>query len=183
VTKRPYMSILAGVVGAALIGLLVYGISAQSPTRTLDDAIEHGLRPAAPASTIKLPLLSGYGSRSLASYRGKVVVLNFWASWCTQCQEESSVLERAERRLLRRNGTVLGVTFQDTSPDSLEFMKRYRLTYPSLRDPTNELAQAYGTRQVPETFVIDRYGHVVAISRGEIEETFLNQAIALAERV
>jgi peroxiredoxin len=179
--KRFFMPIVIGVLGAALVGLLIYGVSSQSPTRTLDDAVEHNQRPTAPASTIELPLLSGAGTRSLSSYRGKVVVLNFWASWCTQCQEETGVLEHAQHMLLHGDGTVLGVTFEDASPDSLEFMKRYRITYPTLRDPSNELAQAYGTRQVPETFVIDRYGHVVAISRGEIDEAFLSHAIALAE--
>jgi cytochrome c biogenesis protein CcmG/thiol:disulfide interchange protein DsbE len=178
------MPLLVGLLGAAVVALLVYGLSALSPTRTLDDAVAHDLRPAAPAATIRLPLLSGSGTRSLASYRGKVVVLNFWASWCTPCQEEASILERTQHALLlRHGGTVLGVTFQDSSPDSREFVKRYGLTYPNLRDPTNELAQAYGTSQIPETFVIDPYGHVVAISRGEIDEAFLNRAVALAESI
>ena len=75
------------------------------------------------------------------------------------------------------------MTFRDSSPDSLDFVKHYDLTYPNLRDTTGEFAQAYGTTQIPETFVIDCYGDVVAISRGEIDEAFLNHAIALAESV
>jgi cytochrome c biogenesis protein CcmG, thiol:disulfide interchange protein DsbE len=175
------MPILASLAGAALIGLLVYGISAQSPTRTLDDAIKHGLRPAAPSATAMLPLLSGHSERSLASYRGKVVVLNFWASWCTPCQEEAPILERAQHALLRHGGTVLGVTFKDNSSDSLEFVKQHHLTFPTLRDTSSDFAQAYGTNEIPETFVIDRYGHVVAISRQEVDEAFLNRAMRLAE--
>ncbi len=178
--KRPYLTIVASLVGAALIGLLVYGISTQSPNRTLDDAVAHGLRPRAPAAGMLLPQLSGTGRASLASYRGRVVVLNFWASWCEPCQQEAPLLERTQRRLLRHGGTVLGVSFRDASSDSLGFIKHYGLTYPTLDDTTGEFAQAYGTSEIPETFVLDRYGHVVAISREEVNEAFLASAIARA---
>jgi cytochrome c biogenesis protein CcmG/thiol:disulfide interchange protein DsbE len=181
VAKRLYTPVIVGLAGVAVVGLLVYGVSTQSPTRTLDDARARGLRPLAPSATDRLPLLSGAGDGSLASYRGKVVVLNFWASWCNPCQEEAPLLERAQHELLRHNGTVLGVTDRDASPDSLSFMKRYRLTYPNLRDTTGEFAQAYGTNELPESFVIDRDGRVAAISRGEINEAFLNRAVSLAQ--
>jgi len=78
-------------------------------------------------------------------------------------------------------GTVLGVTYQDASPDSEGFVRRYHLTYPVLRDTTGELAHSFGTRQVPESFIINRQGRIVAISRGEIEQGFVNQALELAE--
>ena len=91
------------------------------------------------------------------------------------------MLEHAQSRLERRAGTVLGVTYLDASPDSLSFARHYHLTYPNLRDDEGVFAHAYGTNQLPESFIIDRQGKVVAISRGEIDQSFLNRAIALAQ--
>ena len=107
--------------------------------------------------------------RSLASLRGKVVVLNFWASWCEPCQVEAPLLERVQSSLRQHDGTVLGVTYLDASPDSQSFVRRYHLTYPNLRDNNGTFARSYGTDQLPESFIINRQGRIVAISRGEIE--------------
>jgi len=175
------LPIFASLVGVALIGLLIYGVSHQAASRTLDDLVANGRHPLAPDATHSLPVLGGSGDRSLASLRGKVVVLNFWASWCEPCQVEAPLLEHAQSQLEHHGGTVLGVTYLDASPDSQGFARRYRLTYPNLRDNNGTFAHSYGTDQLPESFVIDRQGHIVAISRGEIEEPFLKKAIALAE--
>jgi len=171
---------LVALAGAALIGLLAYGLATRSPSRTLDDALASGLHPRAPAASEALPLLGAAGKRSLASYSGHVVVLNFWASWCEPCREEAPRLERLQRQLGRYGATVLGVTYKDAASDSDSFVHRYRLTYPSLRDTSGEFAHAFGTDALPETFVIDSAGRVVAISRGEVGEPFLERAAALA---
>ena len=180
--KRRLLPILASLAGACLIGLLIYGVSAQSASRTLDDRVARSERPQAPEATRTLPLLTGHGVGSLAAYRGKVVVLNFWASWCEPCQVEAPLLERAQSKLLHDGGTVLGVTYLDASPDSQGFVRHYHLTYPNLRDNSGSFAHSYGTNQLPESFVIDRDGHVAAVSRGEIDQAFLDRAIALAQR-
>jgi cytochrome c biogenesis protein CcmG/thiol:disulfide interchange protein DsbE len=162
--RRRVIPILASLAGAALVALLLYGVSTQSANRTLDELVAHRQYPPAPDATRALPVLGDAGRSTLAALRGKVVVLNFWASWCEPCQEEA-----------------LGVTYQDDSPDSEAFVRRYHLTYPVLRDATGEFAHSFGTRQVPESFIINRQGKIVAISRGEIEQGFVNQAVALAE--
>jgi cytochrome c biogenesis protein CcmG/thiol:disulfide interchange protein DsbE len=179
--RRLGPAILATLAGACLVGLLIYGVSAQSANRTLDELVARRDRPQAPDASRALPLLSGAGHASLQAFRGKVVVLNFWASWCEPCQIEAPLLERAQAGLATHGGTVLGVTYLDASSQSQGFARRYNLTYPSLRDRDGAFARSYGTDQVPESFIIDRAGDIVAISRGEIDQTFLNRALALAE--
>jgi len=179
--RRRALPILAWLAGACLVGLLVYGVSARSASRTLDEQVAHSQRPVAPEANRPLPALGAHGAASLASFRGKVVVLNFWASWCEPCRVEAPLLERSQALLARHRATVLGVTYLDASPDSQSFVSRYRLTYPNLRDNVGTFARAYGTDQLPESFVIDRAGRIVAISRGEINQAFLNRAVALAQ--
>ncbi len=174
------MPILISLAGACLIGLLIYGISTQSASRTLDTEVHEGHRPVAPDAGASLPVLGGPGSGSLASQRGKVVLLNFWASWCQPCEREAPLLEHAQATLHRYRGTVLGVTYKDATPDSESFVRHFHLTYPSLRDGTGSFAATYGTDQLPESFLLDRYGHVVALYRGEIGREFIEKAIALA---
>ena len=129
-----------------------------------------------------LPQLGGSGRASLVSFKGEIVVLNFWASWCEPCRAEAPLLERTQRGLEGRGGTVLGVSYLDASPDSVAFVRHYHLSYPQLRDGDGSFARSYGTNQLPETFVIDRAGRVVAISRGEVSADFIARALAKARR-
>jgi cytochrome c biogenesis protein CcmG/thiol:disulfide interchange protein DsbE len=156
---------------AALVALLVYGLVAVGESTTIDDAVARGERPAAP--DMRLPKLGG-GEASLADFKGKPVVLNFWASWCDPCKDEAPALNRAQRKLERAGGTVVGVTVDDSSPDSEAFVKEFKIRFPSLRDVDGELGREYGRTGVPETFVIDREGRVVAISRGQIDDDFFD---------
>jgi cytochrome c biogenesis protein CcmG, thiol:disulfide interchange protein DsbE len=175
------MTIVISLVGAALLGLLVYGVSSQAPNRTLDEALARGEHPKAPLANVSVPPLSGRQSMKLAAYRGKVVLLNFWASWCVGCQQEAKLLERAERELSPHDATVLGVTWEDPTTDSLRFVREHGLTFPNFHDANGELVSAFGTRELPESFLINREGEIVDIERGEIGEGFVKRALAVAE--
>jgi cytochrome c biogenesis protein CcmG/thiol:disulfide interchange protein DsbE len=179
--KRSAVPSVALVVAAALVALLVYGVAVKGTDTTLDDAVKRGELPLAPAAAMTLPRLGAAGKASLAQYRGKVVVLNFWASWCPPCQDEAPVLQRAQKSLAADGaGTVLGATYNDASLKSLDFVREHGLTYPNLRDIGTSLAKEYGTRNLPETFVLDRRGRIVAISRGEVQQDFMDRALAKA---
>jgi cytochrome c biogenesis protein CcmG/thiol:disulfide interchange protein DsbE len=180
--KRLLVPILASLFGAALLGLLIYGVTHQAPSRTLDQALLDGQQPLAPEATTVLPRLTGGGDGSLAAYRGHVVVLNFWASWCPGCQTEAPELERLQRKLQRYRATVLGVTYEDITSDSLEFLHAHDITFPNLVDGSGDFGRtAYGTDQLPESFLINPSGHIAAISRGQVEKPFLERALRLAE--
>jgi cytochrome c biogenesis protein CcmG, thiol:disulfide interchange protein DsbE len=167
------------VAATLLVGLLVYGVLAVGESTTLDDAVKNGKKPAAPSRT--LPKLGG-GEGSIAAFKGKPVVVNFWASWCGPCKDEAPALERAQKQLAKVGGTVVGVTVNDSSPDSEEFMKENKVSYPSLRDVDDQLGKDYGRTGVPETFVIDRQGRVVALSRGQVDDEFFKQALPMVTR-
>jgi len=160
---------------AALVGLLAYGLSANEPDRGIEHAIAKGERKRAPA--LELPTLSGVGRGSLARQRGKVVVLNFWASWCVPCRKESPLLERWHRRLAARGGTVLGVDVLDVSSDAAAFVRQYGLSYPMLRDKDGDTLDDFGVIAYPETFVIDRSGRIAASRRGPVDERFLRERV------
>jgi cytochrome c biogenesis protein CcmG/thiol:disulfide interchange protein DsbE len=174
---------VVGGLATALIALLVYGVVHGGQDTTLDDAVKKGERPPAPGLDLNRPVLNSDGQRSLASFKGQVVVLNFWASWCEPCRQEAPILATTQRKLSSQHlGTVLGATFQDAPEDSAAFEREFKVSYPSLRDVDTDLAQKYGTRALPETFVIDRKGRVVAISRGVVKQAFLDKAIAEAQK-
>jgi cytochrome c biogenesis protein CcmG/thiol:disulfide interchange protein DsbE len=167
----------------ALVALLAYGLSSNEPDRTVEDSLAHGERE--PAPELELPRLSGEGRRSLADYRGKVVVLNFWASWCEPCRDESPLLQRWHERIEGRDATVLGVDVQDVSGDARDFVRRYGLTYPMLRDGEGSTRESFAILGFPETFVIDRRGRIAAVARGPVDDAFMRTEVAplLRERV
>ena len=159
----------------ALLGLLAYGLASNEPDAGIDEALGRGDREPAPALT--LPRLSGKGRVSLADYRGKVVLLNFWASWCEPCRAESPLLERWHRRISKQDGTVLGVDVLDVSADAREFIREYGLSYPMLRDRDGSSQGDFGVVGYPETVVIDRAGRVAALKRGPVDDAWLRDKV------
>jgi cytochrome c biogenesis protein CcmG, thiol:disulfide interchange protein DsbE len=169
------MRIAVLAVATALIALLAYGVFINQPRRGIDQALAAGKRPDAPS--VSLPRLGSAQPVSLSAWRGKVVVLNYWASWCPPCRDESPLLERWQKRIEPRGGTVLGVDSLDVVSDARAFMRRYGLTYPMLHDGDGHSQQRFGITGYPETFVIDRRGRIAALRRGTVDDTFMKRAV------
>lgn len=161
------------IAAAALVGLLAYGIAARHTSTTLDDAVARGRRPQAPA--MNLPRLGAPGDGSLADYRGKVVVLNMWASWCEPCRQEVPLLQKTQEKIAPQGGTVLGIDTQDASADALSFLRARDATFPSLRDRDRSYTHRFGVTGYPETFLIDRRGRVAALRRFPVTQQWLDQ--------
>jgi cytochrome c biogenesis protein CcmG/thiol:disulfide interchange protein DsbE len=161
----------------ALLALLAFGVSHQGTDSSLDSAVAHGRRPPAPSEHVALPFLDQAGNTSLVGLRGKVVVVNVFASWCDPCKAEAPALEQAQRELARRGGTILGVTYLDNSSDSQRFVRQQHITYPVVRDVSGSFVRSFGTTGVPETFVIDRDGRVAALRRYQLDAKWLPQVL------
>jgi cytochrome c biogenesis protein CcmG, thiol:disulfide interchange protein DsbE len=160
---------------AGLLALLVWQLGHQ----------QHAPAVGAVAPTFTLHRLDGPGKVSLASLRGKPVVLNFWASWCEPCKSEAAALER-DWSSYRGHGVVfLGVDYHDLASDARRFVSRHALTFTMLEDGSGNVTGSYGVSQVPETYVLSRQGRVVAHLAGPITDPgFPDQfrsAIAKAE--
>jgi cytochrome c biogenesis protein CcmG, thiol:disulfide interchange protein DsbE len=167
----------AAVVVLALLGLLVWDVT-HSGKGGVAAKVDRGHVVAAPKTT--LPWFGRGGSFDLAAYRGKVVVLNFWASWCVDCKLEAKTLREAAAKW---GGKVVfvGVDGSDLTSAARSYINRYGVNYPVVRDIGGHAQSAWGVTGFPETFFVDRSGRVVPPHvNGPIPATDLNAAIRRA---
>ena len=124
------------------------------------------------------------GQGSLADYKGKVVVLNVWASWCDPCREEVPLLQQTHEQIEPKGGLVLGLDTQDASSKALEFLEERKATFPSLRDRDRSYGREFGVTGYPETFLIDRQGRIAAMRRFPVTQEWLDEHLPklLAEK-
>jgi cytochrome c biogenesis protein CcmG, thiol:disulfide interchange protein DsbE len=105
-------------------------------------------------------------------YAGKVVLVNFWASWCKPCEQEAKELEEAYQHYQPGGEVVfLGLTYVDTEPNSLAYIQKFGITYPNGPDLATKTSQMFRVRGVPETFIIDRNGRLAYFLAGPFEST------------
>ncbi len=160
------MQIVAFVLVLAVMALFALGIQMRGAKQ-----VEAG---AAPQFTI--PLFSG-GTFSLAEQRGKVVVVNFWASWCQPCRDEAPVLESTWRKYQDRGVVFVGVDYVDTDNEAKAFIQEFNITYPNGPDIGTLAAQAYHIQGVPETYFVGKDGQLYGNYIGPIDVPTLSAKI------
>lgn len=158
----------------AVLALLAYGFG-REPASIRSPLVG---RPAPPFS---LQLFDGTTLR-LEDLRGKVVFLNFWASWCPPCRAEAPLLEEASRHYADTGVVFLGINTQDKDDAARDFMQEFGITYPNGKDPGGKIAVDYGIWGLPETFFIDTEGRITYKHIGAIRWPALTVKIDEARR-
>ncbi|MBI4236207.1 MAG: TlpA family protein disulfide reductase [Chloroflexi bacterium] len=170
------MGIAAGLVLAALLGLLVYGLATREPLT----AESGSQRPGKPAPLFALRTFDG-GEVRLQEFRGRPVVVNFWASWCAPCRVEMPHLTEAYRRHREEGVVFIGINIQDTRQNAEEFLRDFDVPegYLIVTDVTGQVTVDYGVAGLPATFFIDRAGIVRKRWVGALDARILEEQIAV----
>lgn len=169
---RYWKVIVAFSVVSAVVGLLAYGF-------TTDPRAIPSTMVGKAAPDFSLTLFDGRTVK-LSDFRGKVVFLNFWASWCPPCREEAPLLEAAWHGYKSQGVVFLGVDIQDTDEEARRFIQAFGITYPNGRDPKNRIAIDYGVYGIPETYFIDPNGRITAKYIGALRMDILAARLAEA---
>ena len=161
------------VAGALVVAAAAVVAVAAKPGRA--PVVTKGSGRAAP--TFDVPALAGDGHIRLAAFRGRPVVLNFWASWCVPCRREMPAFQAVHERMGDRVAFV-GMNNQDSRHDALNLLRETGVRYPSGYDPEGKVARAYRLIGMPTTVFVSADGRVVGTRTGELSRARLEEAIA-----
>lgn len=134
------------------------------------------------APSFDLPRIDAPGRVGSDDLAGRLYVINFWASWCVPCREETPVLEEFYRRYRDDGLELVGIGYADTPKDALAFRRELGGSWPIVDDPQGRTALDYGVRGVPETFVVDARGRIMAKLIGAVRPGVLDQVLAQIAR-
>jgi cytochrome c biogenesis protein CcmG/thiol:disulfide interchange protein DsbE len=160
-------------------GLVALAVAASLIAITLVTSGPSGPAPDPAAPAFSLPVLDQSAQISLSDYAGKPLIVNFFASWCEPCQEETPLLARFYRAEHGRVA-IVGLDENDTQANALSFTRKEGVSYPVGSDPQVVAASAYGVVALPQTFFLDARHRIVDRVFGAVTQADLNRGIALA---
>lgn len=172
-SSRNFLSIAVWVIVLGLLAVLGWGlINSTAPRPEVGEM----------APKFNLEFFDGYEwegktAASLEDMNGRIVVMNFWASWCVECRVETDELEAAWLKYRDQGVVFVGVAYADVEPNSIEYMEEFAVTFPHAPDLGTRISNDYEITGVPETFIIDQTGEIAYVQIGPISSNTLDQVI------
>ncbi len=175
-TQKRFPLAIAIIAGALLIGLIV--VLALQMKNSKQDMLEVG----AEIPDFSVTTFSGEHYQK-SDLNGKIILLNFWSSWCASCDEEGAALEEVWQEVKDSGDIVfIGVNYVDTEKDSLAFLDEYGITFPNGPDMGSRISRMFKVEAVPETYIIGRDGRLAAIQIGAFQSADeIRTALEIAE--
>jgi cytochrome c biogenesis protein CcmG, thiol:disulfide interchange protein DsbE len=165
--KKPRI-VIAVLAAVAVVALLTWGLISKGNSRL-------AVGETAPAPS--LPKLNEKGRGSISEYRGKWVLVNFWASWCEPCRHEAPELQKFQEENEDRNFTIVGIDTQDLSDDGNQFAREMGMTYPLLHDGNGDDGHEFGTTGVPENYLLEPNGKLAWDIPGPVDARILEEHV------
>jgi peroxiredoxin len=147
----------------ALLALALFALARFAPlsaSAATDELLMDVPKQPVPAYDFKATLLTGERVK-LSDYRGKVVFLNFWATWCPPCRAEMPAMEKLQQKFQGRPFQMLAVNFMETRAKAKAFVDKMKLTFPIVMDPHGVIGKNYNAENLPVTYIIDKQGNVI----------------------
>lgn len=177
--RRILIFCVVSLLNVGLLAFLLSQLLTPAPKTSLSDPL---IGHAAPDFTLAmLGSSSGKSALSLSDFKGKSVVLNFWASWCAPCKDELPLLESTWKRMRAQGKDVvfLGIDYQESSSTATSFLQQNSISYPTVLDANGSVALKYGITSLPDTIFIDHNGTVISKVSREITAQALSSNLQL----
>ena len=176
--RRIVIFCVVSLLNVGLLALILTQLLTPATNSVSDPLVGH---PAPDFSLVMLHSVSTKSALSLSNFKGKPVVLNFWASWCAPCKEEVPLLERTwkQMQVQGKDVVLLGIDFQDSNSDGMSFLRLYSITYPTVLDAAGSVSIKYSVTALPQTIFINRNGTVISRVPRELTAQILSSNLRL----